>query len=110
MSWAEWAKMSNRERVLHVLRGPEASRIRFTFPAVGGSITVNHMTFDRVANAIDHGAIRITVKRTFPPGVHARYLTDKNIIETPPVIGRVDAGMVLHECTHAAFDLARTAV
>ncbi len=110
MSWAEWAKMSNRVRVLHVLRGPEASRIRFTFPAVGGPITVNHMTFDRVARAIEDGDIHISVTKTFPPGVYAQYDSSTNTILTPPVIGRVDAGMVLHECTHAAFDLARTAV
>ena len=80
--------MPTRDRVLHVLRGHEASRIRFTFPAGGGTVTVNRATFQLVANAVVHDRIHITVATTFGAGVGALYHPDTNTIETPPVLGR----------------------
>jgi hypothetical protein len=73
-------------------------------------MTVNRTTFHRVARAIDHRRIHVSVATTFPAGVGALYHPDTNTIETPPVIGRVSEGLLLHECTHAAFDLASSAI
>jgi hypothetical protein len=102
--------MATRDRVLQILRGTEASRIRFSFRVAAANIVVNRATFSSVAQAIESNRIHITVSTTFPAGVGAQYAPDTNTIETPPVIGRVDEGLLLHECTHAAFDLASTAI
>ena len=102
--------MSTRDRILAVLRGREARSIRFTFPASGGRLTIDHHTFLNVAKAIEDNKVHITVTNTFPPGVGAQYHPDTNTIETPAVLGRGDEGLVLHECTHASFDLASTAI
>ena len=96
-------------RILQVLRSNEAGRIRFSFPAGGATLTVSHTTFLSVARAIERNVIAVTISTALPPGVGAQYV-QPNAIVTPPVIGRVDEGLVLHECTHAAFDLARTAI
>ncbi len=96
--------MATREHVLRVLRGPEASRIRFKIPAAGG-FTINSTSFHKVANAIERNHIHVNVVTTFPAGVGALYHPDTNTVDTPPLIGRVSEGLLLHECTHAAFDL-----
>ena len=101
--------MATREHVLRILRGPEVSRIRFTIPAAGG-FTINSTTFHKVANAIERDHIHVKVVTTFPAGVGALYHSDTNIVETPPLIGRASEGLLLHECTHAAFDLGSVAI
>jgi hypothetical protein len=102
--------MSTKDRVIHILRGIEAHRIRFSFPSGGGTIQVNRLSFDRVARAIEHGHITVKVSNTFAAGVGALYHPDTDTIETPPVIGRGNEGLLLHECVHASFDLAKTAL
>jgi hypothetical protein len=97
--------MTTRERVLATLRGAEANRIRFTFNSTGGAITINRAAFERVARAIERGNLHVRVVTTFRAGVGAQYRSDTNVIETPPVIGRADQGLILHECTHAYYDL-----
>jgi len=101
--------MSTREHIVRLLRGTEASRIRFRIPAAGG-LTINHRLFHRVADAIDHHHIHVKVSTTFAAGVGALYHPDTNTIETPPLFGRPNEGLVLHECTHAAFDLGRVVI
>jgi len=101
--------MSTRQHVLRVLRGAEASRIRFTIPA-GGGLTINHVTFQRVAQAIEQNHIHVNVANNFPAGVGALYHSDTNTIDTPPLLGRTSEGLLLHECTHAAFDLGSTGI
>jgi hypothetical protein len=98
--------LATRDHVLQVLQGREASRIRFTFPSGGTNITVNWASFQAVARAIRRGTISVTVSTAFPAGVGAQYDGSTNSIITPPVIGRVTEGLLLHECTHASFDLA----
>jgi hypothetical protein len=66
------------------------------------------MTFQRVARAVENGTIKVKISNAFAAGVGALYHPDTNTIETPPVIGRVNEGLLLHECVHASFDLART--
>lgn len=95
---------------MDILRGSPANRIRFHFDSGGSTHTISRRTFLRVANAIDRRTVSVTVSTTFDPGVGALYHSSTNNIETPPVIGRVNEGLVMHECTHAAFDLTKTAV
>jgi len=102
--------MTTRQRVIRILRGHEAGRIRFTFPLGGGNFTVNRRTFARVAQAIVDNRIQVNVTTTFPAGVGAQYSGSTNTILTPPVFGRWDEATIMHECTHAAFDLASTSV
>ncbi len=51
--------MAIKERVLGLLRGPEAIRIRFTVQTTSGPITINRATFATVASAIDAGKIGV---------------------------------------------------
>jgi len=101
--------MSTRDHVIRVLRGGEASRIRFTIPA-GGGLTINAARFRAVARAIENNHIQVKVVTTFPAGVGALYHPDTNTIETPPLLGRVSDGLLLHECTHAAFDIGHVGI
>jgi hypothetical protein len=75
-----------------------------------GSITVSPRDFERVARAIERGDVHIVIKTNLPPDVGAQYFQVGNRLEVPPVIGREQEGLVLHECLHAAFDLARSPV
>jgi len=101
--------MATRDHVLRVLRGSEVSRIRFTIPAAGG-FTINSVTFHRVAQAIERNHIQVKVVTNFPAGIGALYHPDTNTVDTPPLLGRVSEGLLLHECTHAAFDLGNVGI
>jgi hypothetical protein len=121
-----------RQRVIGILRSPTAKRIRFIAPAkYVGDVTIDHTTFETVAKAIDTMQIDITVKppAAFTPGVAAEYdqpnttipipIPTNNTIPitfgtlrlrsgtltVPPIIGREGEAIVMHECTHAYFDL-----
>lgn len=97
--------ITTKARILQILTGHEAARIRFTFPAGGVNHTITAHVFHRVARAIRHGHIHVTVTTTLPVGVGAQYHTDTDTIEAPRVIGRPDEGLILHECTHAFYDI-----
>jgi hypothetical protein len=101
--------MTSKERILQILSGPEAARIRFSFTAGTTSVTIARHVFERVARAIRHGHIGVSVSTTFAAGVGALYHPDTDTIETPPVYGRANEGLVLHECTHAYFDITSNA-
>ncbi|QYO66850.1 hypothetical protein [Leptolyngbya sp. 7M] len=102
--------MTTRQRVISILRSPEAMRIRFSFDSGGTTHTIRRRTFEQVARAVENRRIRVIVSTTFGAGVGALYHPDSNTIETPPVIGRANQGLLLHEAVHAAFDLQRTAI
>jgi hypothetical protein len=103
--------MTTRQRVLDLLRGPVAGRIRFTFPFFAGTVTISPVSFRHVANAIERGHLRLDVTNTFPPGVAGQYVSGTpNTLRIKPISGRVEEGLVLHECTHAIFDLTHTRV
>jgi len=108
--------MALKERVLGLLRGPEASRIRFTAPTTTGPITINRATFATVASAIDAGKIGVTpftptklagAKYFQPAGPGA---PPSGQLHVPPILGRLDESAVMHESTHAFFDLKKTAI
>ena len=100
--------MSARLRILQILNGHEASRIRFSFPMGGTNVTVSSYTFHRVLRAIRHDHIHVQVTDHLPRHVAAQYDTDTDTIYTRGVIGRKHEGLVLHECTHAFFDIKQT--
>jgi hypothetical protein len=52
--------MAMKDRVLALLRGHEAARIRFTVPSASVPVTINHVTFTTVANAIVAGKIGVS--------------------------------------------------
>jgi hypothetical protein len=70
-------------------------------------------TFERAARAIETNKIRIVVTTHLPAGMGARYNfapPNANTLETPPVIGREEEGIVLHEAVHAGWDVACRAI
>jgi hypothetical protein len=110
-SWRKDINMDTRNRLLQVLRGPEAARIRFTFPFSGGTCTIAPQSFQFVANAIDRGTVRLDITHDFPDGVAGQYVAGPpKVLRIQPILGRVEEGLIMHECTHALFDLTRTAV
>jgi len=103
--------MTARDQVLNLLRGPVASRIRFTFPFWAGTVTIAPASFHRVARAIETGHVRLNITTKFDPGVAGLYTSGTpNTLSVAPLIGRTEEGLLLHECTHAVFDLTKTQV
>ena len=106
--------MAMRERVLALLRGHEAARIRFTVPSASVPVTINHLTFTTVANAIVAGKIGVTlfVPASGPGTALAEYhqpagptAPATGQLMVPRILGRIDEAAVMHESTHAFFDL-----
>jgi hypothetical protein len=103
--------MTTKQRILQLLRGSVASRIRFTVPPAG--ITINHATFTAVAQAIETGRIKVVPTRHFAANVGAEYDgtaaadAPSGQLIVPPIVGREQEGLILHECTHAFFDLKK---
>jgi hypothetical protein len=104
--------MTTRTQILHLLRGRETARIRFTFPFAGGTVTIGPGSFHYVAAAIELGKVRVDPTNVFPsPDVAGQYISGTpNVLRVKPILGREEEGMILHECTHAVFDLTRTQV
>lgn len=102
--------MTPRQRVIQILRSATAARIRFSFPTATGRVTIARQSFERVARAIERGRVHVATVRNFRQGVAAQYDPANNTLEVPPIIGRVDEGLVLHECTHCVYDLLRTGI
>jgi len=103
--------MAMKDRVLALLRGHEAARIRFTVPSASVPVMINHVAFATVANAIVAGKIGVTpfasTKRALaeydqPAGPTA---PSSGQLMVPPILGRVEEAAVMHESTHAFFDL-----
>ena len=105
--------MATKERIIAMLRGDEAGRIRFTVSATVGPITINRATFATIATAVQAGKIKITPQAVFRPGVGAEYHSGavpggpSGELLVPPIFGRVQEGLAMHECTHAFFDLQK---
>jgi hypothetical protein len=102
--------MPAKADIIQILHGHEAARMRFTFPSGSSSITISQHAFQRVARAIHHDHIRVNVVTTLPVGVAAQYDTVDDRLDTKATIGRADQGLMLHECTHAFFDITRSPV
>jgi hypothetical protein len=103
--------MAMKDRVLSLLRGHEAARIRFTVPSASVPVTINHVAFTTVANAIVAGKIGVTpfastmralAEYDQPTGPTA---PSSGQLMVPPILGRIEEAAVMHESTHAFFDL-----
>jgi len=103
--------MAMKDRVLSLLGGPEAARIRFTVPSASVPVTINRAAFTTVANAIVAGKIGVS-----PFAATTRALAEYHQpagptapatgqLMVPPILGRIDEAAVMHESTHAFFDL-----
>lgn len=105
--------MATKDEIIRLLTGTVARRIRFKVSLSTGSITINKAAFGTVASAIGTGKIKVTTTTTFDPGVGAEYHTDgvpdatSGTLRIPPICGREQEGMVMHECMHAFFDLKK---
>lgn len=108
--------MAMKERVRNLLLGPEASRIRFTAPTISGPVTINKATFTAVATAINAGKIGVT---PFTPtaSAGAKYVQPagpgappSGQLLIPPILGRFEEAAVMHESTHAFFDLTKSGI
>lgn len=103
--------MTHRDKVLNLLRGPVANRIRFKFPFRFGTVTIAGGSFTHVAHAIENGRVRLQITNAFPAGVGGLYTSGTpNLLQAAPLVGREQEGLLLHECTHAVFDLTKTKV
>jgi hypothetical protein len=103
--------MTTRDKILSLLRGPIVARIRFTFPFKAGTVSIAPASFHRVADAIETGKVSLVVTNTFPAGTGGSYTSGSpNTLRVAPLIGRVEEGLLLHECAHAVFDLTKTQV
>jgi hypothetical protein len=108
--------ISPRHHVLSLLRSREVSRIRFSFPASGRTLTLTARSFHRVAHAIERGNIAVGFDDTIADDAAAIYDTDPggdlhgHISIRTQYLGRVADSDIMHECTHAVFDLDRTAI
>ena len=103
--------MAMKDRVLALLRGHEAARIRFTVPSASVPVTINHVAFTTVANALVAGKIGVTsfasttralAEYDQPAGATA---PSSGQLMVPPILGRIEEAAVLHESVHAFFDL-----
>jgi hypothetical protein len=105
--------ISLSERVIHFLSGPEVGRIRFTFPEGPATMTINRAMYGRVAKAIkDHsiGIFPASDPALIPPGTSAIYQGSPAkggtiFIRAGKSWGRDLEGDLVHECTHAGFDV-----
>ncbi|HEY3740341.1 MAG TPA: hypothetical protein VGL53_10875 [Bryobacteraceae bacterium] len=94
---AETADEAVRRIVLGVLRGPGISGLNFGV----GRIYVASTSYERVAQAIERGFITVHAN---PAMVNmAQYDENANRIDVAP--GMTDFALVVHECTHAIFDI-----
>jgi len=106
--------MTLKQQVIRILRGPTATRIRFTFPSSGRTIAISAGTFHYVARALDSGRAAVSPPAAMVPGAAAQYTgfsggsVPANTMEVPRILGRIEEGHILHESLHCAYDLLRT--
>lgn len=105
--------MTVRDHIIQLLRGPAAGRIRFTFPAGGGTMRLGRRNFLGVAHAIECGTVQVVVTTAVDADAGATYDPTNSgrrhgrISLRPSYIGRGIEADIIHECTHAVFDLER---
>lgn len=100
--------MTLESQVVRLLKGPVASRIRFSFDVGYGRLTVSRRSFLGVAIAIENGSVSVANAGALRANVAAQYVSAANRIEVPKIIGRTEEGLLLHECLHAHFDITRS--
>lgn len=79
------------------------ARIRFAFPFQFGTVRISSASFVRVERQIESRSLEVEVTSNFPEGVAGQYVSGS------PNRLRIRK-LLLHECTHAIFDITRTLV
>jgi hypothetical protein len=110
--------MSVKQQILEILRSNETHRIRFSFQGTGGRVTVDHTSFNRVATAIASDQIQIVEGRfTRDIAVYSSwadpaegFAANTLYLGRNPRSSRLFNALIVHECVHAAFDLARASL
>lgn len=87
-----------RNRVLSILRGPVVGRMNFGV----GRIFIPSSNYEMVAKAIEGGFITVKVDPSLSNS--AVYYWGYNRIDLSPTS---DPALIVHECTHAIFDLRK---
>jgi hypothetical protein len=88
-----------RKTVLSVLRGPKIAKMNFGV----GRFVIFSSQYEEVAQAIERGFIKVHGDPT--RSNNALYHYDTNVIDIAP--GMTDYGLIVHECTHAIFDIQK---
>jgi hypothetical protein len=91
-----------RKAVLAALRDPAVARMGFGV----GFVLIFPRDYERVARAIESGAITVHADPSLGPH-QANYNYQSNCFNVPPGIS--DLPLLIHEATHAIFDIRRIA-
>lgn len=106
--------MAMRDEVLDVLNSAAVRRISFSFSTLhGGTVSVNAMTFQRVADAINAGRVAVAEeRRAGQGGMYDAFPADTTLsgelTARQTRNRRKERAYVVHESVHASFDLTRT--
>ena len=100
--------MAIKEEIIALLRSAEVSRINFRF----NGFAVNNFLYSEVAAAMSGAQPRVRVvnePQHMPPGVTASYNPVANVFNFKfnRLRSADDCALVVHEATHAGFDLRR---
>jgi len=111
--------MGVKEQMMGILRNGETRRISFSFSGTSGStISVDHTTFSRVADALALDQIAVSEGR-FADDI-AMYSARENrrthsaantfYLGNNPRFSRSFDALIVHESVHASFDLTRSSL
>lgn len=87
-----------RQSVLTTLRDPAVARMIFGV----GWVLILPNDYERVAKAIESGAITVQIDSSLPSHM-AQYDSNSNRLSVPP--GGSSPSLLIHESTHAIFDI-----
>lgn len=110
--------MSVKQQILGILHSNETRRIAFSFRGSGGSVSVNHESFSRVARAIASDEIDIVENRfstdiaMYSSRVDRRehFAANTLYLGRNPRWSRLFNALIVHEAVHASLDLARSSL
>ena len=93
-----------KDMVLNLLSRAEVTRIRFSF----GAIQINASFFQSVRNAIAADRIQVVHNPSIGAGLAIyRYTHNTLFLGFRTIAGNTDReALIVHECTHAAFDIS----
>ena len=97
-----------KNMVITVLSTPEVAKIKFTL----GPITISPFSFKQVTDTIQNDKIKVVFSAKLPANVAKyRYTHNTLFLGFRTTGGSVDKeALIIHECTHAALDIAGKAV
>lgn len=89
-----------RQKVLAVLRGPVMRRMTFGV----GYLVLSATYYEDIAQAIDTGKIQV---KMVPAHGHMAYYFSTAVPARIELGSSADEGLIVHECTHAIFDMRK---